>query len=74
MKNNLTDSETKSGFLIISIKDSGIGLIKDEQEQLFQPFGKIEKYGQRIDVIIDGSGLSLYICKKLIEMHGEKFG
>ena len=63
-------SEIKGGNIIVSIKDNGVGLTKEEQEQLFQPFGKIERYGRGVDVIIEGPGLSLYICKKIIELHG----
>ena len=65
-------SETNDDSFIVSIQDNGIGLIKDEQEQIFQPFGKIERYGKKFDVLIDGCGLSLYICKKIIETHGGK--
>ena len=67
-------SKVKEGFYIISIKDNGVGLLKEEQEQLFQPFGKIERYGKGNDIVIDGSGLSLYISKKIIELHGGKIG
>ena len=63
-------SEIKADKIIVSIKDNGIGLTKEEQKQIFQPFGKIERYGQGVDLIIEGPGLSLYICKKIIELHG----
>ncbi|KKM72625.1 hypothetical protein LCGC14_1418630, partial [marine sediment metagenome] len=59
-------------FYIISLKDNGIGLLKEELRQLFKPFGKIERYGKGVDVVIDGTGLSLYISKRIIELHGGK--
>ncbi len=59
-------------FYIISVKDNGIGLLKKEVRQLFKPFGKIERYGKGVDVVIDGTGLSLYISKRIIELHGGK--
>ncbi|TFF97864.1 MAG: PAS domain S-box protein, partial [Promethearchaeota archaeon] len=56
--------------IIVSIKDTGIGFSKDEKEQVFKRFGKIERFGQGFDVITEGSGLGLYISKKIIELHG----
>ena len=37
---------------------------------IFQKFGKIERYGKGLDVISEGSGLGLYISKNIIELHG----
>jgi len=56
----------------ISIKDNGIGFTEEEKERLFKQFGKIERYGQGLDIVSDGSGLGLYISKKIIELHGGK--
>ena len=66
------ESEIKDSLIIISIKDSGIGLTKEEKDRLFTQFGKIERYGQGLDIISDGSGLGLYISKKIVELHGGK--
>jgi len=66
------ESETIDDHIIVSIKDSGIGLTKEEKERLFTQFGKIERYGQGLDIISDGSGLGLYISKKIVELHGGK--
>ena len=66
------ESEVKDNLIIISIRDNGIGLIKEEKERLFTQFGKIERYGQGLDIISDGSGLGLYISKKIVELHGGK--
>lgn len=63
-------SEIKDGFIIISVKDNGIGFSKEEKSLIFKQFGKIERYGQGYDVLSEGSGLGLYISKKIIEMHG----
>ncbi|KKK46295.1 MAG: histidine kinase [Candidatus Lokiarchaeum sp. GC14_75] len=62
----------KEDSLIFSIKDNGIGFIDEEKERLFKQFGKIERYGQGLDIVSDGSGLGLYISKKIIELHGGK--
>ncbi|MFW9878718.1 MAG: sensor histidine kinase, partial [Candidatus Thorarchaeota archaeon] len=63
-------SEIKNNHIIVSIKDSGIGLNDEEIKRLFTQFGKIERYGQGLDIISDGSGLGLYISKKIVELHG----
>ena len=39
---------------------------------LFKKFGKIERYGQDLDVDIEGAGLGLYISKEIVELHGGK--
>jgi len=65
-------SEFKKNFVIISIKDNGIGFSGKEKERIFKQFGKVERYGQGLDIISEGSGLGLYISKKIIELHGGK--
>ena len=62
--------EKKKSFIIISIKDNGLGFTKEEKTQIFKQFGKIELYGQGHDVLSEGSGLGLYISKKIVELHG----
>ncbi|MBD3226736.1 MAG: PAS domain S-box protein, partial [Candidatus Lokiarchaeota archaeon] len=66
------ESHSDSDSFIISIKDTGIGLTKKEINSIFTQFGKIERYGQGYDVISEGSGLGLYMSKKIIEMHNGK--
>ncbi len=65
-------AEIVDDFVVISIKDNGIGFSKEEKNKIFQQFGKVERYGQGLDLGIDGSGLGLYISKKIIESHGGK--
>ncbi len=63
-------TEIKNGFYIVSVNDNGIGFTKKELSKLFTQFGKIERFGQGLDVISEGSGLGLFISKKIIELHG----
>jgi PAS domain S-box-containing protein len=65
-------SEIKNEFIITSIKDNGIGISDEEKERIFKQFGKVERYGQGLDIISEGSGLGLFISKKIIELHGGK--
>ncbi|KKN13404.1 hypothetical protein LCGC14_1006630 [marine sediment metagenome] len=56
-------------YLEISITDTGVGLTEDEKQKLFIKFGKIERHGTGLDVDTEGSGLGLFISKKLIDLH-----
>lgn len=65
-------SEIQDNSFLVSIKDNGIGFTKEEKGRLFEQFGKIERYGQGLNIVSDGSGLGLYISKKIVELHGGK--
>lgn len=64
------ESKSKAGekenFLKINIKDNGIGISKEDQKKLFQPFSQIESGLSRNK---EGSGLGLVICKGIVEKH-----
>jgi signal transduction histidine kinase len=59
-------------FIEFSIRDTGIGIKKENMDRIFKKFGKIEQFGKGKDIITEGSGLGLYISKKIIEMHDGK--
>jgi len=54
------------GKLTIEIKDTGLGMSKEEQEQLFEPYHRVEHDRERLS----GLGLGLALCKTLVELHG----
>jgi PAS domain S-box-containing protein len=54
----------------ISVSDTGVGLTEEEKPKIFSKFGKIERYGQGLDLVLEGSGLGLFFVKKVIELHG----
>jgi signal transduction histidine kinase len=58
--------------VVVSVKDNGIGFTDDEKQNIFQQFGKIERYGKGMEVISEGTGLGLYISKRIVELHGGK--
>ena len=55
----------------LSIKDSGIGVPKDQQKGLFTKFFR---GANAIRIETDGSGLGLFIAKNIIEAHGGEIG
>lgn len=63
-------SEIKDNFIITSVKDNGIGFTSEEKQKIFKQFGKIEHYGQNLEVVPDGTGLGLFISRKIVELHG----
>jgi signal transduction histidine kinase len=64
--------ELKDHQVVVKVQDTGIGFTEKEKKQIFQQFGKIEHYGQGLDLEISGSGLGLYFSKKIVELHGGK--
>ena len=57
----------KSGDLVLSIKDTGIGIPPEQIERIFQPFEQVADHLTREH---EGTGLGLPIAKALIELHG----
>ena len=55
--------------VVISVKDSGIGIAAEDMPHLFQKFYRIENKDTRE---IGGTGLGLYLCRKLAELMGGK--
>jgi signal transduction histidine kinase len=63
------DFQTIDGFLEVSIKDSGIGIPEEDRLNIFNRFFRARN---AIKVETDGSGLGLYITKRVVEKHGGK--
>ena len=59
--------EAAGSFIEISVVDSGIGISKEDQKKLFQPFQQIDS---SVSKKHQGTGLGLNLCKKIIELHG----
>jgi signal transduction histidine kinase len=57
----------KSGDLVLSIKDTGVGIPPEHIERVFRPFEQIADHLTREQ---KGTGLGLPIAKALIELHG----
>jgi len=57
----------KEGFVVVSVRDSGVGIASGELHHIFQMYGQgssSDKTSRR------GTGIGLVICKKIVEAHG----
>lgn len=52
--------------LIVSIKDEGIGMTKQDMRKLFKKFSRIHN---SLSIAVGGTGLGLYWAKKIIDLH-----
>jgi PAS domain S-box-containing protein len=53
----------ESGFILVSVSDSGKGIAADDLDKVFNPFQTTKK---------EGLGLGLTICRSLVENYGGK--
>ena len=62
------DCETvATGWLRISVSDTGPGIAADEMDQLFVPFS-------RLSAKVEGTGIGLTISRQLVELMGGRIG
>lgn len=59
--------EVRETDILVSVQDTGIGIMQENQQTIFDRFVKLDNYRQ-------GTGLGLAICKMLIEHLGGEIG
>jgi signal transduction histidine kinase len=62
---SMPDSEVR-----ISIRDTGVGISEEDRLTIFEPFNNV---GDRF-AGVEGMGISLAICKRLIDLMGGRIG
>jgi PAS domain S-box-containing protein len=62
------DAQKKDDYVLVAIKDSGIGLDANQIDHVFDEFYKVDY--SRHD--LQSTGLGLSICKRIVEKHGGK--
>jgi len=60
------EADKKKDHILISIKDTGTGISKDELKKIFNKFYQAYTGDDRKN---EGTGLGLYICKEIIQKH-----
>ena len=59
----------RDGVVEVSVKDTGIGIRKEDLNMLFKQFSRIPEEGRQIET---GTGLGLYVSKKVSDLLGGK--
>ena len=57
-----TEERYHADYVVVEVKDTGAGLMKDAMEMMFEPFYTTKEIGV-------GTGLGLSICKKIMDEH-----
>ncbi len=63
----LSTKPIEGGRVLITVKDTGIGIPPDKLESIFQEFTQVDSSTTRK---AGGTGLGLPISRRLVEMHG----
>lgn len=63
-------TELKHGNIVTSVSDSGVGIEKSEQKKIFEKFYQVGRFDPNNPKEQQGSGLGLFISKKIIDLHG----
>jgi signal transduction histidine kinase len=64
---NVSCETNKERRVMLSVSDTGIGIIKSQQEKIF---GRFFRGSNALKIKTDGTGLGLYIVKQIVERHG----
>ena len=62
------DANEGNNFVVLSIKDTGIGMTEEQISNCFDEFYKADKSRHNLNSV----GLGLSICKRIVEKHGGK--
>ena len=65
---NITIAANRNeNFIVLSVKDEGVGLTPEQQAKLFRQYERADRDSIKN---IPGTGLGLYLAKSLVELHG----
>jgi signal transduction histidine kinase/ActR/RegA family two-component response regulator len=69
--NNSEWGNGEVAYIMVAVKDSGIGVTEQAQKRLFERFNQATP---KTESIYGGSGLGLNVCRKLCHLHGGEIG
>jgi signal transduction histidine kinase len=56
-------AEARGGEWVVTVRDNGIGIDREDSSRVFGMFA-------RVDRRVDGSGIGLAVCRRVVEAHG----
>ncbi|HSD55821.1 MAG TPA: PAS domain-containing sensor histidine kinase [Candidatus Saccharimonadales bacterium] len=62
-------AQAKGGIVVITVKDTGVGIADENLARLFKKFSRIPNV---LSDSVGGSGLGLYWVNRVVELHGGK--
>ncbi|MES2277745.1 MAG: ATP-binding protein [Bacteroidota bacterium] len=65
----LVNAKLAAGHIVVTVQDFGIGIAKEDSDQLFQRFYRVSKTAMHYQ----GVGLGLYIASEIIKKHNGTF-
>lgn len=66
---NINIEKSDAGYIVITVKDSGIGIPDEHQETIFKPFSRARRVGTANE---ESTGLGLSISREIVESHSGK--
>jgi PAS domain S-box-containing protein len=60
-------STDEAGRLLVTVRDTGIGVAPEDLDKIFKPFGQVDSSIARK---FEGTGLGLVLTRGLVELHG----
>jgi len=63
---NINFSDNKKGYLVLAVRDTGIGISEEDQNKMFTKFFRSKKV---LKSEAEGTGLGLYITKSIVNLH-----
>lgn len=58
--------EDSPEFCVIEVRDTGLGIAREDQEKMFQKFFRVSDTADKVQ----GTGLGLVIAKRIVQAHG----
>ena len=71
VKVNAVDTVAASDMVEFAVEDTGIGILPEDQERIFEDFVSLDT---SYDRTVSGTGLGLSICKRLVAAMGGEIG